>query len=223
MVGGALVLSSLATVVVMAPVAALAAVSASRSAGGTGRRPGPDLLAVVAATGLVPLIALAGPLAAAGGLVVFGGGALALSLLRGGGPRRAAASLAPMLAVTAVVVARHQGSTLALALVGATLAYDMGAFVMGNGRGALGGPLGVAFGVVSIAVVAVFVAAVVNPPFSGSRPVVVFAGLAVLAPVGVWLLDRAVAGERLPAARRFDSLALSGPFWVVAAALLLHR
>jgi hypothetical protein len=44
-----------------------------------------------------------------------------------------------------------------------------------------------------------------------------------LAPLGVWLCRWAVRGERLPAARRFDSLVLSAPFWVVATALLLHR
>jgi hypothetical protein len=94
---------------------------------------------------------------------------------------------------------------------------------MGNGRSALGGPVGVTFGVVSVAVVAVFVAAALNPPFTPAHSAVVFAGVAALAAVGVWLGQRAFHGERLPAARRFDSLVLSAPFWVIVSALLLHR
>jgi CDP-diglyceride synthetase len=230
----ALVVSSLATVVVMAAVGVIATASGVRSAGSRSRDPrrmSRHLVAALVAVVLVPLIALAGPLAAAGALAVFGGGVIVLdglavmSLTR---PARSfarlvVASLTPMVAVTCVVIARHQGTTLALALVIGTFAYDLGAFIMGNGRGALGGWVGIVFGVASVAVVAVFVAAILDPPFSGARPWVVFAGVALLAPAGVWLCQRATGGERLPAARRFDSLALTAPFWVLAAALLLHR
>ena len=230
----ALVVSSLATVVVMAAVGVIATASGVRSAGSRSRDPRRmpvHLLAALVSVVVVPLIALAGPWAAAGALAVFGGGVIVLdglavmSLTR---PARSfarlvVASLTPMVAVTCVVIARHQGTTLALALVIGTLAYDLGAFIMGNGRGALGGWVGIVFGVASVAVVAIFVAAILDPPFSGARPWVVFAGVALLAPAGVWLCQRAAGGERLPAARRFDSLALTAPFWVLAAALLLHR
>lgn len=235
---GAVALSSLATVVVMAPVAVVAAASAAR-AGATRRRrsrrtrrPGLDVVGVLAATVVVPLVALAGPVAALAAVVVFGGGAVALLVVRGTGPgaagvagtaRRLVAMFAPMVAVTAIVVARHQGSGLAVALVLSTLGFDVGAFVMGNGRGGLGGPVGIAFGAVSVVVVGVFSAAIMNPPFTAGRAGVVFVGVAVLAPLGVWLCQSAVRGERLPAARRFDSLFLSAPFWVATSALLLHR
>jgi hypothetical protein len=230
----ALAISSLATVVVMAAVGVVATASGVRSAGARSRDPRRmpvHLLAALAAVVVVPIIALAGPLAAVGGLVVFGGGVIVLDGLAVMSMTRPArsfarlvvASLTPMVAVTCVVIARHQGTTLALALVIGTLAYDLGAFIMGNGQGALGGWVGIAFGVASVAVVAIFVAAILDPPFSGTRPWVVFAGVALLAPAGVWLCQRAAGGERLPAARRFDSLALTAPFWVLAAALLLHR
>ena len=133
------------------------------------------------------------------------------------------AALAPAVAATSVVVARHQGSNLALALVVALLAYDVGAFVMGNSRTALGGPVGVVFGLLSVAVVAVFVAALMDPPFSGSRPWLVFAAVAVSAPLGVRLGQMVAGGERLPAVRRVDSWFLAAPVWVLAAVLLLHR
>ncbi|HET6964609.1 MAG TPA: hypothetical protein VFH58_07520 [Acidimicrobiales bacterium] len=252
---GALAASSLLTAVVLIPVAAIATASGVRAAegrgrsrsrspsrsrsGGSGSRAGgrsarPSLLLMVslAASVLVPLIALGGSLLALAGLVVTGGAIATLVLASGfaasARPLRAVASrlvaaLAPVLGVTCVVVARHQGSTLALALVGATLAYDAGSFLMGNARTPLGGPVGIAFGVLSVAVVSVFVAAVMNPPFTGSRPWVVFVAVAVLAPLGVRLCQQAVGSERLPALRRLDSLCLVAPMWVLAAALLLHR
>jgi hypothetical protein len=137
--------------------------------------------------------------------------------------RVAVAAGAPLVAAGSLVVARLQGASLALALVGACLAFDAGAFVIGNGRSALGGPPGVAAGVASVAVVALFVAAIMNPPFSGSRPWVVFGLVAVLAPAGVKLCERAVGGAALPALRRLDSLVLAGPAWVAALAAVAHR
>lgn len=221
---GALSLSSLATVVVMAPVAVVAAVSVLRAPGLGRRRPARSIAGPAAAvTVVVPLAALGGPLAGLGALLVVGGGAAALMWLRGVAAARVAATLAPALAVTSVVIARHESATLALGLVAATLAYDLGAFVMGDSRRASGGLLGVGSGVASVAVVAVFCAAIMDPPFAGVRPVIVFAGIALLAPVGVWLCDSAMRGEHLPATRRLDSLVLTAPFWALASALLLHR
>lgn len=235
---GAVVASSFLTAAVLAAVATVATVSAMRAtesrsrSGSRSRRVSAVLVAGVAAAALDPLAALGGPLAAVAVLIASGGLVAALVLasgyaasarpLRSAGGRMVAAS-APAVAATSVVVARHQGSNLALALVLATLAYDLGAFVMGNARTPLGGPLGVAFGVLSVAALAVLVAAVMNPPFSGSRPWVLFAAVAVLTPLGV-RLGQAVAGaERLPAVRRLDSLFLAAPVWVLSVALLLHR
>jgi hypothetical protein len=237
--------SSVLTALVLVPMAVIATVSgvraaerakgrparsrrSARSAGG----PSPALLGGAALCVVAPLLALGGPMAALV-VLVLGGGAVAVLVLSSvfaasARPLRAVlslsfAALAPAVAATSLVIARHQGSDLALALAGATVAYDAGAFLMGHGRSPLGGPVGVLFGGLSVAVIAVFVAALMNPPFSGNRPWIVFAAVAVLAPIGVWLGQVAFPGERLPAVRRLDSLSMSAPFWVLAVALLLHR
>jgi hypothetical protein len=190
------------------------------------------LVAALAASVLDPLVALGGPYLALAVLVVSTGVIAALVLVSGyaasARPLRSVGArlvvgVAPSVAVTSVVVARHQGSSLALALVAAALAYDVGSFLMGHGRSAVGGWLGVVFGLVSVAVVAVFVAALMDPPFSGSKPWVVFGAVAVLAALGVRLSQAAAGGARLPAVRRLDSLWLAAPVWVVLSALLLHR
>lgn len=133
---------------------------------------------------------------------------------------RLVVTVGPAAAAASVVLARHQHTSGALALVTAGLAYDAGAFMMGNTRSASGGPVGVVFGLVSISVVAVFVAAMMVPPFSGARPWVVFSTVGALAAAGVWLCDRAVGGIRSPALRRVDSLVLAGPAWVICLAVL---
>ena len=233
---GAVAASSLLTVIVLSPVAVLATVTAIRSTEGKRRRPGRRLSPLVMGGVIIavvdPLVALAGGWAGGAVLVLSGAGIgmllVVTSYAASARPLRAVAvrfvaAFVPTLAVTSVVVARHQGSNLALAMVGATLAYDMGAFLMGNGRTALGGTVGVAAGALSMAVVAIFVAAVMNPPFSGSRPVVVFVGAALLAPLGVRLCQWPAGSERLPALRRLDSLSLVAPAWVLMTGLLLHR
>lgn len=234
---GALVGSSLLTCVVMIPVAVLATVSATRAADAATRRrarrrPSLPQLAAVGAGVVVPLAALLGPaagtaillLAVVGITILVVGASFAASArpLSAVAPALVAA-LAPTVATTCVVIARSQGSTLALALVAATLAFDCGSFVMGHGRTAIGGRFGLIFGVASVAVVAVFAAALMDPPFSGNRPWVIFVAVAVFAPLGVRLCQLPAGGSRLPALRRLDSLSLTAPVWVVAAALLLHR
>lgn len=238
----AVALSSFLTALLLGAVAVVATASGIRATDGrartrsrgkgrsASRRPSTVLVVALAAAALDPLVALAGPVAALA-VILLSVGAIAAMVLSSGyaasaRPLRAVgsrllAALAPAVAATSVVVARHQGSDLALALICAALAYDAGAFLMGNSRAPLGGPVGVAFGVLSVAVVAIFVAAVMNPPFFGSRPWVVFALVAVAAPVGVRLGQ--MVGERLPAVRRMDSLLVAAPVWVVASALLLHR
>ena len=241
-----LVESSFLTALVMIPMAVLATVTGVRAAepkrrGGkaganrskrSGQKFPPVLAAGLAATVIDPLAALGGPILALAALILSFGAVGRLVLPAGfestvrplrGVAGRVTAALAPAVAVTSVVIARHQGSTLALALVAALMLYDAGACVMGHGRTATGGPVGVAFGAASVTVVAIFSAAVLNPPFGGDRPWVVFAMVAVLAPLGVKLGQVTVGNDRLPAVRRLDSWTLAAPAWVLATALLLHR
>lgn len=237
---------------VLVPVAVVASVSSVKAAGpgtprrATGRarsgkdgkpgkparRAGIPLIAAGATAAAVPLAALGGPGAAAAALVVVGGAAVVTLVrsvvgvtarpVRRAGPAVFAA-LAPAVAASAVVLAGGQGANEAVALVAAVLAYDAGAFMMGHGRTPLGGWFGVAGGVASVAVVAIFVAAVMDPPFSGARPWVLFGLVAALAPAGVTLTWRLAGGARLPALRRLDSLVLAAPVWVLAVAVVLHR
>lgn len=239
---GAVAVSSFLTAVLLAVVGVVATASGlratepkprSRGARGSRRSRRPSMVAVVALAGaaLNPLVALGGALpavalllvsvGAVGAMVLSSGYAASARPLRTVGTRLVVAA-GPMVAASCVVLARHQGSTLAVALVTAALAFDAGAFLMGNARTPLGGPVGVASGVVSVAVVALFVAAVMDPPFSGARPWVAFALVALAAPLGVRLAQTA-GKERLPALRRIDSLLVTAPVWVLTTALLLHR
>lgn len=232
----ALGVSSLLTVVVMAPVAALAAATALRATESKRRRrsscPSTLQLVALALCVLDPLIALGGMAVGVVALVLSAAALSALvarSVVRASArPARTAAlrlvaAFSPALAVTSVVLARHQGSSLALIMVGAAMAFDVGAFLMGSGRTPLGGPVGVAFGAASVAVVALFAAAVMDPPMSGLRPWVSFAVVALAAPLGVRLCQWSTGGERLPALRRLDSLSLVAPAWILVATFVLHR
>jgi hypothetical protein len=158
--------------------------------------------------------------------IAFGGGVILLARPPGGLRAAAATSFAvclPALGAASVVAAFHQDSTDAFALVAALCAYDAGSFLMGDSMGALGGPIGILGGVASVAVVAFTVAAVLDPPFSGSRPWIMFGVVAFAAPLGIFLLDVMVRARRMPAVRRIDSLVLAAPAWVVAVPLLLHH
>jgi hypothetical protein len=233
--------SAVAAVALLIPVGVVASVSAVRAvcqrpeAPGRGSRASWLLVTgsryglAVAAPVALPLAALGGavPAVVATGLVVIGGGAVLVATAPRAGLgfylRLLAAVLGPSVASMAVVLARSQGSNEAVALVVAACGYDLGAFIFGTGRGALGGVGGMVAGLFTVAVVAVFTAAAIDPPFSGNRPWIVFGLVGVLAPVGVALLSLVVSGARLPALRRLDSLALSGPAWVIAVALVLGR
>jgi hypothetical protein len=206
----------------------------TRSAGSKGRKTAVNpilasapLGVAAAAAVVVPASALAGSIAAvATTVVVFAIDVFfVVATARSTGPagRLLLAGFAPTLAAMSLVLARGQGYSLALALVGAVCLFDMACFVVGNGRGPLGGMPGIIGGVITLAVLAVFVAAVMVPPFSGARPWAVFALLAVTAPAGVALAAQVAPGVRLPALRRLDSLWLAGPAWVIAVAVVLHR
>jgi len=239
LVVGAVRAGPVEAVAVLIPVGVVASVSAVRAVSGAGKprshgsRTGPGILTMAPRLGValvapvvLPLAAVAGPVRAviAAILVAAGGGAILLATGSGGlFLRLMVAVLAPSVAGMSVVLARSQGSREAVALIAAVCGYDMAAFVFGTGRGALGGPAGAAVGILTVAVVAVFVAATVVPPFSGDRPWIMFGLLAVLAPAGVGLIGGVVSGARLPALRRLDSLALSGPAWVISASIVLHR
>jgi hypothetical protein len=215
---------------VLLPIGVIAGASAAKAAGGAvAAKAGARQVSMVAmATPVVLIIgALAGPVAAVVFTIIVGA-LVALAVLRVLGPRMRVvpttiAALAPAVACMSVVLARGQGPNEADALVGAICAYDLACFIMGNSRTALGGPIGVVFGWISIAVVAIFAAAIMDPPFSGDRAWVLFGLVAALAPVGVILANWVVSGTRFPALRRLDSLLLAGPAWVIGTSYLLHR
>jgi hypothetical protein len=239
---GAVDFNRFLTALVLSPVGMVAAASAVRAAAvprqkRRARRGARDLPKVqlplsavaLAATPVVTVAAIAGAAPAIAALVIVGG--ITVVALVGSASRQSSwlsllmgfiAVIGPAVACMSVLLARGQGTNEGVALVGAICAYDAGSFLMGNARSASGGPAGVLFGWVSVGVVAVLVAAMLNP-FSGVRPWVLFGSVALLAPAGVVLADRVVGGLRLPALRRIDSLILAGPAWVVGVAVLLHH
>jgi hypothetical protein len=224
-----------AMAVLLIPMGALAAVSAVRTepvaktAAPIHVRPewpgtSPALIVAVTPAVLLPLAALAGPqiVVGFGALLVAGAVALLLATSGGGFPFRVLlAAFCPAIATASVVLALGQGLSEALTLLAAVCLYDMASFIMGTGP--LGGPVGVISGWLSIGALALLVAAVVVPPYSGAKPWVLLGLVAVLAPVGIVLCAGIAKGRRLPALRRLDSLVLAGPAWVAAVSLLLHR
>ncbi|MCU4183141.1 hypothetical protein K6U06_02125 [Acidiferrimicrobium sp. IK] len=211
---GATVAAPAVVAVVVAPVAAVAAASLVRHGPQVERR-----AALVAAVGaaLVPLAATAGwPVAVAVAL----GAAAAVRAAGGGSVPAAAGALWPGLGAATLVLADHGSLGTRVSLVSAICLFDVANYLMGTGSS--GGVLGAVAGVVTVGVLAVMVAAVVNPPFSGDRPWVMFGLVALLAPLGVVVARRLAADARLPALRRLDSLLLAGPAWVVASHLLLR-
>lgn len=206
-----------AVALVVGPVAAVAAATIVRN--GSSRQPRRVAIAAGAAA-VVPLAALGGPIAAlavgvaavVGVLVVSGPGeGWVISAAAVGGPAAASASL---------VLAADASLGVALCLVSAICLFDMANYVVGTGR--TGGVVGALAGLVTIAVFSMLIAAVVDPPFSGSRPWIMGGLVAVLAPLGVALARRLSRGASLPALRRLDSLLLAGPAWVVASHVLLR-
>jgi hypothetical protein len=173
---------------------------------------------------VLPLAAIGGPLVAIAMAAVLAGAAAGLLWVTSteGFPFAVlVAGLAPAVAAASVVAARGQGLSEGLTLLTAICLYDMACYVMGtNPRG---GAVGVIAGMITVGVLAVFVAAVVVPPYSGRSPWELLGLVAVLAPAGVYALGRIGPRLRLPALRRLDSLVLAGPAWVLAVRLLLHH
>ena len=216
---------------VLAPVAGLAAIQASRS---WRKIDGPRPIDAMAGVGAVVLVIAAafGPV----GLVV---GALALVLGAAGLHRAVVARIragrihvhrslgrtlllgvVPGLAAAAPVALRSlsgHGAVVTLALCTYALVYDASAFLVGAGsRHVWEGPVA---GVASIAAVTVAVAAILVPPFGGARPWILGAAAVVLTPLGpvaatMLLGDRRA---RVPALRRLDALIVLGPIWTLLA------
>jgi hypothetical protein len=218
-------LGELALAAVLIPVAVVAAISVVRGMHRRQTVPVPTLAIAAGTAGVLPLVALGGPAAAVSVGAVFFVGLVAQVVVSsrriGFALAVGLATLAPAVAAASVVAARGQGLSEVLTLLVAVCLYDMASFLMGTGP--RGGVVGVLVGMISVGVLAVFVAAVVEPPFSGRSPWILLGLVAVLAPIGVALASLICPGRRLPALRRLDSLILAGPAWVMGVGLLLHR
>jgi hypothetical protein len=214
---------------VVAAVSAVRSEAAARSAAEIRVRPGWPAVSLVVAIAIIPavtlpLVALAGPRPAlgAGAVLTLVVAAVLFATTRGKFRFRILfAAFCPAIAAASVVLALRQGHSEAVTLLAAVCLYDMASFVMGTGP--LGGPVGVLAGWLTVGALAVLVAAVMVPPYSGRTPWILLGLVAVLAPVGVVLCAVIARGRRLPALRRLDSLVLAGPGWVIAVGLLLHR
>jgi hypothetical protein len=209
--------------VVVIPVAVVATASASPK-----RRPvSAPVLAGLTASLALPLAAIVGPTAAISVTALAAAVVATLIVLNPAAApdpaRLFVAAMAPAVAAMSVVLARGQGINEAIILVAAVCAYDMAAFLMGNARTAVGGPAGVLAGWVSVGVIGLYATAVMNPPFTGVRTMVLFGLTAVLATAGVVLGAWLSGPARLPAVRRLDSLMLAAPAWVLGVAFVLHR
>jgi hypothetical protein len=226
---GAAQAGSAVLALLLAPVAVVASVSGARAlgTGGKKRQPRPavavELGICVAVAVILPFAAIGGGVAAlATGLVLAVAATVLLLFIEPGRVplRILLAVFVPSVAAASAVVALSQGSTEGLTLLVAICLYDMASFVTGTGP--RGGPAGVIFGALTLGVLAVFVSAVMVPPFTGHSAWVLVGLVAVLAPAGVYLAS-VVSRRPLPALRRLDSLALAGPAWVIGVGLLLHR
>ena len=127
----------------------------------------------------------------------------------------------PAVAAICFIIADAQSANLGLTLALLVCLYDAACYVNGHGRG-VGGWTGVTAGLLSVAVLAVLVAAVLVPPFTGARPWIVVGFTGLMAPLGVALATAAPGWSRMPALRRLDSMILAAPVWVILVALFVH-
>ena len=208
-------------VLLLAPVAGLAALQALRSR--RARAPSP---AVAGGGALLLVIAAAfGPVAA--GVVL-----LVLLLLIGANVvaqhhRRdplvaLATAVAVGVACAAPVLLLQEGAVPVFVLLTYAAVYDASAYVVGTGaHSSWEGP---AAGVASIAAVTLAVAAVLVPPFRGASPWILGGLAALSAPMGPFV-GSALLGDRranVPALRRLDSLLVLAPVWCLVAAFILE-
>lgn len=125
----------------------------------------------------------------------------------------------PAVASGAAVAAMKQDASLGALLVTLACLFDAANFVVGTGE--TGGYVGAAAGAGVVALVMVAMDSLVDADLRG-RPMAVLALVAiVLLPVGIQLGRQATAGKILPAFRRFDSLLVAGPAWLVVMLVVL--
>jgi hypothetical protein len=221
----------------LAPIAALAAISALRSwttkaepgVGAATTRPRGGSVVLLAGCGAaaITISAVAGPIAIAViAILVATAFAFAVKPAPGTVPSRPVLVmivLGPAAAAGSLVLTRDQGLAQCLVLAGMVMLYDSAVYVIGTGaRNRLEGPVA---GVASIGALTLLVSAILAPPFRGASPWILGLTAAVLAPAGP-IVARALVGDqraRVPALRRLDSLLLLGPAWFIGASLLVHR
>jgi len=136
-----------------------------------------------------------------------------------------AAVMVGLAAAAPVLLRAATGLVPVLVLFAYAMAYDSGTYVVGSGAAsAWEGP---AAGIAATGTVTLTVAAVLAPPFDGTRPWLLGVLAAVLAPIGPMIGSALLGGgryrkTRMPAVRRLDSLLVLGPLWSLAAFLLLN-
>ncbi len=217
---GALIISPYALALWLAVVGVLACWQASTTWRRERARP---LRQAAVAGGVLPIAALAGPLAVGIAAALLGLVAVAaLGLDR----ERVATTVAIGWSVGAataapVVVAGRWGAAVAGVLLFSGFVYDASAYIVGSGT--MHRWEGVAAGVASVASLSLAVAAVLVPPFRGASPWILGGVAAVLLPLGPLAATTLLGhgGATIAALRRVDSLLLAGPVWAVTAALLL--
>jgi hypothetical protein len=220
----------------LAPVAGLAALQASRSWRGAdgGRRPidgvagaGAAALVVAAAFGLAGLLAAVAGVAVAAVVVdrlVANRHKAGRVKVRRNFVRTLVLAAVPGAAGGAPVALRSlssHGSVVALALCTYALVYDASSYLVG--AGAERPWEGIVAGLASIGAVTVAVAAILDPPFNGVTPWVLGIAAALLAPFGA-AVATVVLGDRTasaPALRRLDTLIVLGPVWTILALILV--
>jgi hypothetical protein len=232
---GAMLAGPVWVAVLVTPVSALAAASATRSWQVSsrmrdGRRPArpalPTAPMAAGAAGLITLAAAVGLLAAATLAVITAAGIVAGTVLGPRGApdatRRVLIVLLPAGAGAALVLSRSLGLSAGLVLAGTACLYDAGAYLIGTGaRTVVEGPIA---GLANVAALTLLVAAVLVPPFRGDSPWILGGLAAVLAPIGPFVA-RGLIGDPLaqvPALRRLDSLLVLGPAWALVASVLLR-
>jgi len=218
----------------VAPVAGVAALQASRTWRGAERRPidgvaaaGAALIVFAAAFGVAGLLVAAGLVAVSAAaldrVVAARHQAGRVSATRSLG-RTLLLAAVPGLAGAAPVALRSisgHGAVPALALCTYALVYDASAFLVGSGsKHTWEGPVA---GVASIGAVTVAVAAILVPPFRGASPWVLGLAAVLVTPFGPVLATLVLGDQaaRVPALRRLDSLIVLGPVWTLLALLLV--
>src|SRR4051794_24054182 len=206
--------------IVLIPAAALAAIEASR----IHRLPAPYQLGLAAAAavtvaagllGAVPILALSAAVELLTAVLLFRNREHPERVRRWAGTMVA---VAVTLGPATVVALATRSVTATVVLLVALCLYDAAAYVVGTGAG--NNWEGPAAGAVSLVPLVVIVASVLDPPFRNGSGWIMGAAAVLLLPLGYALSESVVGRRRVPATRRLDALMLTGPVWLVLAALL---